>query len=256
MFYSDDEYNIFSRQFILKYFSENNLNKIANSKITIVGMGGIGCPLATYLVSSGIKNLTLIDGDKIEKSNLNRQTLYSLNDIGKKKTSVAKKKLLGINDKVQILTHDKNISKSNLKQLSHSSIVIDTCDSWKTMKLINEYCVQNSIPLLSCSAIGFDVEISLFENKINKHLCFNCVFPNKKDINLPRCETVGVSGIATGMAGLIAAQKTINFLINLNNEINILTLLNVIKSDLQNILLKTNSKCYLNKLTKIIDKKL
>ena len=91
MHYNDEEYNILSRQFILKSFSEKNLNKLANSKITIVGMGGIGCPLATYLVSSGIKNIKLIDGDKIEKSNLNRQILYSLNDIGQKKTLIAKK---------------------------------------------------------------------------------------------------------------------------------------------------------------------
>ena len=247
MHYSDEEYNILSRQFILKSFSEKNLNKLANSKITIVGIGGIGCPLATYLVSSGIKNIKLIDGDKIEKSNLNRQILYSLNDIGQKKTLIAKKKLLGINKEAKIQTIDKNISESNLRQLSNTSIVIDTCDNWKTMKMVNEYCVQRSIPLLSCSVIGFDVEISFFENKHNKHLCLNCVFPNKNDINLPRCDTVGVSGVATGMAGLIAAQKTINFLINLNKESNILTLLNVIKGDSQNIILKTNNKCYLKK---------
>ena len=75
----------------------------------------------------------------------------------------------------------------------------------------------------------------------------NCLFPNKNDIDLPRCDTVGVSGIATGMAGLLAAQKTINFLINLKQENNILSLLNVLKLDLQNINLKNNSKCYLNK---------
>ena len=247
MHYNDEEYNILSRQFILKPFSECNLRKLANSKITIVGMGGIGCPLATYLVSSGIKNIKLIDGDIIEKSNLNRQILYSLNEIGQKKTVVAKKKLLGINKSVKIKTLSKNISKSNLQQLSNTSIVIDTCDNWKTMKIINEYCVRNGIPLLSCSAIGFDVEISFFENKHNKHLCLNCVFPNKTDVDLPRCDTVGVSGVATGMAGLIAAQKTINFLINLNKETNILTLLNVIKGDLQNIFLKANKKCYLKK---------
>ncbi len=248
MSYSNDEYQIFSRQFILKYFSESNLKKIANSKITIIGMGGIGCPLATYLISSGIKNIKLIDGDKIEKSNLNRQMLYSLNEIGQKKTTVAKKKLLGINKKAKIQTVNKNISKGNLKQLSNSSIVIDTCDNWETMKKINEYCVRNSIPLLSCSVIGFDVEISFFKNSLNSHLCLNCVFPNKNDIDLPRCETIGVSGVAAGMAGLIAAQKTINFLINLNNENNVLTLLNVIKGDFQNILLKKNNKCYLKNI--------
>ena len=115
------------------------------------------------------------------------------------------------------------------------------------MKMVNEYCVKESVPLVSSSVVGFDVEVVLFENKKNNHLCLNCLFPNKNDIDLPRCDTVGVSGIAAGMAGLLAAQKTINFLINLNQESNKLSLLNVLKMDLQNINIKNNSKCYLNK---------
>ena len=85
MSYSDYEFEMLSRQFILKEFSQDKINKLENSIITIIGVGGIGCPLANYLISSGIKNLKLIDGDKIEKSNLNRQILFSSKDIGKKK---------------------------------------------------------------------------------------------------------------------------------------------------------------------------
>ena len=91
MSYSDLEYDIFSRQFILQHFNEENIQKLNKAKITIIGLGGIGCPLTQYLVSSGIKNLTFFDGDCIEKSNLARQILYSLEDIGKFKTLVAKK---------------------------------------------------------------------------------------------------------------------------------------------------------------------
>ena len=247
MTYSDYEYEIFSRQFILKVFSEQNIEKLEKSKVSIIGIGGIGCPLATYLVSSGIKYLQLIDGDIIEKSNLNRQILFTSDDIGQKKVAIAKKKLLKTNPNCQIKIIDENLNKSNTINLSNSSIIIDTCDSWETMKIVNEYCVKESISLISSSVVGFDVEVALFENKKNHHLCLNCLFPNKNDIDLPRCDTVGVSGIATGMAGLLAAQKTINFLINLKQENNILSLLNVLKLDLQNINLKNNSKCYLNK---------
>jgi len=247
MTYSDYEYEIFSRQFILKVFSEQNIEKLEKSKVSIIGIGGIGCPLATYLVSSGIKYIQLIDGDIIEKSNLSRQILFTSDDIGQKKVSIAKKKLLKINPNCQIKIIDENLNKSNTTNLSNSSIIIDTCDSWKTMKIVNEYCVKESISLVSSSVVGFDVVVALFENQKNHHLCLNCLFPNKNDIDLPRCDTVGVSGIATGMAGLLAAQKTINFLINLNQENNILSLLNVLKQDLQNINLKNNNKCYLNK---------
>ena len=247
MTYTDYEYEIFSRQFILKVFSEQNVEKLEKSRITIIGIGGIGCPLATYLVSSGLKYIQLIDGDIIEKSNLNRQILFTSDDIGQKKVTVAKKKLLKINPNCQIKIIDENLDKSNLNNLYNSSIIIDTSDSWETMKIVNEYCVNESIPLVSSSVVGFDVEVALFENKKNYHLCLNCLFPNKYDIDLPRCDTIGVSGIAAGMAGLLAAQKTINFLINLNQGSNILSLLNVLKEDLQNINLKNNRKCYLNK---------
>ena len=247
MTYTDYEYEIFSRQFILKVFSEQNVEKLEKSKISIIGIGGIGCPLATYLVSSGLKYIQLIDGDIIEKSNLNRQILFTSDDIGQKKVTIAKKKLLKINPNCQIKIIDENLNKSNINNLCNSSIIIDTSDSWETMKIVNEYCVKESIPLVSSSVVGFDVEVALFENKKNHHLCLNCLFPNKNDIDLPRCDTVGVSGIAAGMAGLLAAQKTINFLINLNQKNNILSLLNVLKEDLQNINLKNNSKCYLNK---------
>ena len=247
MTYTDYEYEIFSRQFILKVFSEQNVEKLEKSKISIIGIGGIGCPLAIYLVSSGLKYIQLIDGDIIEKSNLNRQILFTSDDIGQKKVTVAKKKLLKINPNCQIKIIDENLNKSNINNLCNSSIIIDTSDSWETMKIVNEYCVKESVPLVSSSVVGFDVEVAIFENKKNHHLCLNCLFPNKNDIDLPRCDTVGVSGIAAGMAGLLAAQKTINFLINLNQKSNILSLLNVLKEDLQNINLKNNSKCYLNK---------
>ena len=99
--YSEEEYEIFSRLFILKEFSEDNLKKLSNIKIGIVGMGGIGCPLSQYLVNSGIKQLLIVDGDIVEKSNLNRQILFNLNDIGKKKVDVAKYKLKLINTNIR-----------------------------------------------------------------------------------------------------------------------------------------------------------
>jgi len=247
MIYSDYEYEIFSRQFILNVFSDKNIEKLAKSKVSIIGVGGIGCPLATYLISSGIKYIQLFDGDIVQKSNLNRQILFTSEDIGQKKVIIAKKKLSKINPNCKIKILDEKLKKSNKTSLSNSSIIIDTSDSWKTMKMVNEYCVKESIPLISSSAVGFDVQVALFENKINHHLCLNCLFPNKNDVDLPRCEIVGISGIASGMAGLITAQKTINFLINLNQECNILSLLNVLKGYYQKINLKNNSRCYLNK---------
>ena len=117
MSYSDLEYEIFSRQFILKNFNEENILKLNNSKIVIIGLGGIACPLAQYLVSSGVKNLTFFDGDIVEKSNLGRQILYTLEDIGKYKTLVAKEKLLKTNPNCNITSYSQYLKQENLNLL-------------------------------------------------------------------------------------------------------------------------------------------
>ena len=245
MSYSDLEYQIFSRQFILEKFNEENIQKLKKAKITIVGLGGIGCPLAQYLVSSGIKNLTFFDGDLIEKSNLARQILYSLEDIGKFKTLVAKEKLLKTNPNCNITAYSEYLIKDNLTLLLDSDIIVDTTDDWRTSKLINKFCLQNSLRYIFSSAINHNIQICLFSNKKN-HICLNCLYPNKEDVDLPRCETIGISSICAGIAGLLTAQKTINTLLNTKDESHILTLIDVLDLSISNIKIKNSINCMLN----------
>ncbi len=247
--YSEEEYKIFSRLFILNEFSEENLKKLSNIKIGIVGMGGIGCPLSQYLVNSGIKELLLVDGDIVEKSNLNRQILFNLNDIGKKKVDVAKSKLKLVNAECKINTINENINYLNLNSLNECSIIVDATDDWLSSKLLNEYCLEKSINFLYSSALRHDLQIILFNNSNNinnNHVCLNCIFPNKDDVDLPRCSVVGISGISAGLAGLIAAQKIINFYLNLKDETNIMTIFDGKKLSIDNIIIKSKHDCYLN----------
>ncbi len=242
--YSEIEYEIFSRQFILKEFSEEKINLLANIQIGIVGIGGIGCPLSQYLVSSGVRKLILVDGDCIEKNNLNRQILFNLNDIGKKKVKVAKEKLEMINSECKIDIIDKNIDQNNISKLNDCSIIVDATDNWNTSKFLNEYCVRNLINFLYSSVVKHDLQVILFNNySNNEHLCLNCIFPNNQDVDLPRCETVGISGISAGLAGLISAQKIINFCLNLTQETNILTVSDGKKLSIENIIVKGNHEC-------------
>ena len=245
--YSEKEYEIFSRLFILNEFSEENLKILSKIKIGIVGIGGIGCPLSQYLVSSGVKELLLVDGDIIEKSNLNRQILFNLNDIGRKKVEVAKHKLKLINTECKIDIIDVNVSSSNLNSLNDCNIIVDATDDWFTSKLLNEYCIKHSINFLYSSALRHDLQIILFnnENKDN-HICLNCIFPNRNDVDLPRCSVVGISGISAGLAGLVAAQKIINFSLNLRDETNIMTISDGKNLNFDKIIIKSNDDCYLN----------
>ena len=245
MTYSDLEYEIFSRQFILKNFNETNINKLNNAKIILIGLGGIGCSLSQYLVSSGLKNITLFDGDLVEKTNLGRQILYSIDDVGKYKSICAKNRLLKTNPYCKITAYAENLTEKNINVLLDADIIIDTSDDWKSSKLINKFCVKNSLQYIFSSAINNNIQICLFKNQIN-HTCLNCVFPNDEDTELARCDTVGISSICAGIAGLITAQKTINTILKINNENNILSLINSENFSISNIKIKNNADCALN----------
>ena len=216
---SKKELELFSRHLILKEFNEKNFNFIQKQRITLVGVGGIGCPIAQYLVATGIKNLKIIDSDKVELSNLNRQTLFDQNDVNKKKAFIASRRLKKINKNINIEGISEKVTNKNItKLLSNSSLIIDTTDNWKSMFLINKFCVKNFIPLLSCSILGLDGQAILFKNSKDGHMCLNCIYPNPDDPNLPRCETVGILGTTAGITGLIGVQLIINFLTN--NQVN------------------------------------
>ena len=175
--------------------------------------------------------------------------MFDQNDIGKKKVSIAKKKLQKINPNCNFKIIDKNIDKNNVNFFRDCSIIVDVTDDWQTSKLLNKYCVKNSINFLYSSAVRHDLQIILFDNiKSKEHICLNCIFPNKKDVDLPRCETVGISGISAGLAGLITAQKIINFTLDLYDERNILTILDGKKISIENIIVKSKHECDLKSI--------
>ena len=240
---SEQELQIFSRHLILKEFNEKSFNYLQKQKITIVGLGGIGCPAAQYLVSAGIKKIKLIDGDIVQKTNLNRQILYSIKDIGKPKVEIAKKKLNNIYPECKINAISSHLESKNInKYLNNSSLIIDATDNWKSMLLINKYCVNKSIPLVSSSVVGFDSQVTLFNNLPKKHLCLQCIFPNKKEPDLARCDSIGVLGTAAGIAGLIVAQKTLNFFLEKRLD-NSMTIVDIKSLKIDNLKIKKNTNC-------------
>ena len=245
---TEKELKIFSRQLILNDFNEKNFNFIQKQHLIIIGIGGIGCPIAQYLIATGIKHLTLIDDDVVQISNLSRQILFNEKDLGEKKVKVAKEKLRYINPSNNINIISKKITKDNISQhLLNPSLIIDTTDNWESMALINNYCVKNSIPLLSSSVIGYDGQVILFKNKKKHHLCLNCVFPNQNEPNLPRCDTVGVLGTAAGLTGLISAQLIINFFTKNHENIEKLIMINSKLMRIDYISVKQNENCIYNK---------
>ena len=130
--------------------------------------------------------------------------------------------------------------------MNECSLIVDATDDWLTSKLLNKYCNKKHKNFLYCSVVRHDIQIILFNNsKDCDHLCLNCIFPNKDDVDLPRCSSVGISGVSAGLAGLFAAQKIINFSLNLNNETNILTIFDGKKLKIDNIIVKSQHYFFL-----------
>ena len=168
--------------------------------------------------------------------------------LDKIKEKLLKKRLLAINPGCKIKYKSAKLSDKNIDAiLSNSSIVIDSTDNWETMLLINKYCVNKSIPLVSSSVIGFDSQVTLFNNIKNKHLCLRCIFPNNTEPDISRCEKAGVIGTASGIAGLVTAQKVLNYFLSKKRD-NDMTMIDIKSLKISNLKIRSNKKCqYLDK---------
>ena len=244
--FNNQQIKKFARQLILENFGWKKQSIIFKSHITFIGLGGINLPAIIYLLSIGIKKLTLIDYDKVQWSNLNRQIIYSQNDIGKNKIDCVKKFIKKYYPKVEIIAHNKKINKKNsVKIFKKTDLMIDGTDNWETMLTVNDYCLNKSIPLLSASVVGFDGNLILFKNLKNNHLCLRCIFPNFKEPKIPRCETVGILGTTAGIIGILSAHKIVNFLTNKKkfSKKTVLTYFDGQKIEFKDIKVKKNPKC-------------
>jgi len=207
----------FSRQIILKKIGAIGQKKIFSSKVLIIGAGGLGCPLMLYLANSGVGNLGIVDHDKINISNLNRQVLFTPNDVGKYKVVQAKKAINNINKKIKVTIFKDKINKKNITRIFKKfDIICDCTDSFEARYLINDYSLKYKKILISAAISKFDGQIFNFNFK-KKNPCFRCFMPEPPDM-VNDCETEGVSSTLAGIAGTLQANEVIKSLLNIDNN--------------------------------------
>ena len=213
-----DEAVFYSRQTILPESGQLGQAKLRNSKVAVVGLGGLGSVSALYLTLGGVGFLRLIDQDTVEVNNLHRQALYSLSDIRHAKVEVAAKRLAELNPTVRLESIADNVNDENIESvLADSDCVVDGLDNMYTRYLLNRYCVQHQIPYVFGGAIGLEGNVALF--KTPETPCLECVLPGLDDSTLPTCDTRGVLGATTGIVGAIQAIEAIKFLAEVNQKI-------------------------------------
>ena len=163
---TNKELKKFSKQIILKKIGIAGQKKLFSTKILVIGLGGLGCPLLIYLINSGIKHIGLVDYDKIEISNLNRQIIFNEQDIGRFKTDKAKEVIKSIDKKIKINIYNEKLTKTNIKRIIKKfDIICDGTDNFETRYLINDYCLKFKKTLISAAINKFDGQIFNFDFK-------------------------------------------------------------------------------------------
>ncbi len=223
----------FSRQIILKNIGILGQKKIIQSKVLIIGMGGLGCPVAEFLARAGVGSLGIVDYDNVNLSNIHRQSLYDNSDLNKSKVSIAKKKLKKINSKTKFICHKVKLNENNYNKIvKNYNYIVDGSDNFKTKFLINDFCIKSKKFLVTGAISKFDGHIFTFNFKDKKTPCLRCFFQeNKISDDILNCEYEGILGTVAGIIGTIQANEILKQILNIGKNLNgfilILDLLNL-----------------------------
>ena len=223
----------FSRQIIIKNIGILGQNKITNTKVLIIGMGGLGCPVAEFLTRSGIGALGIVDHDRISLSNIHRQSLFNEKDLNQPKVKIAKKKLNKINSLTKIKIFNYKLNKSKFQKIIKDyDYIVDGTDNFESKFLINDLSLKYKKFLVTGAISKFDGHIFTFDFKSKKEPCLRCFYQEEKiSDEILNCEYEGILGTVAGIVGTMQANEILKNILNIgqsiNNYILIIDLLNL-----------------------------
>lgn len=208
----------YSRQIMLPQFDIQGQERLLAAHAVIVGLGGLGSPVAMYLASAGVGHLTLIDFDSVELSNLQRQILHGTSDIGKAKTQSALETLSDINPEIELSVINAKIEEHELGSIiNQAQVVIDATDNFDTRFYLNQLCVKSGTPLVSGAAIRMEGQVSVFMNN-GQDPCYRCLYRNEAEEN-ETCSDTGVLSPVVGIIGCIQAVEALKIISNMGDTL-------------------------------------
>ena len=213
---TEKEISRYSRHLLLPEIGKEGQEKLKNSSVLVIGAGGLGCPVLSYLTAAGIGKIGILDFDIVDESNLQRQVLYGINDIGKSKSEIAKQKLAGQNPLIEIESFNSKLSTQNaLEIFSKYNIIVDGTDNFATRYMINDACVLLGKSLVSGSIYKFQGQVSVFnlQNTPVAGPTYRCLFPSPPPAkSAPSCSEIGVMGVLPGIIGTFMANEVIKII--------------------------------------------
>jgi len=204
----------YSRQLLLPEVNAEGQRRIKAARVLCIGAGGLGSPAALYLVAAGIGTLGLVDADRVDASNLQRQILYGTDDVGESKLKKARARLQQLNPDVEIVLHEARLTSANATEIiANYDLVIDGSDNFPTRYLSNDVCVFARKPNIYGSVFRFEGQASVFAPHLGGP-CYRCLFPEPPPPGAaPSCAEAGVLGILPGIIGLIQATEALKLII-------------------------------------------
>lgn len=216
---TDSEILRYSRHLLLEDVGESGQKSLKNSKVLIIGMGGLGSPAAMYLAAAGVGRLVLSDFDQLDVSNLQRQIAYQTSDIGVDKVTLMQNRLQAINPESRVRTINKQMSSAQLSmELMMADLVLDCTDNMSSRQMINAACVNAKVPLIVGAAIRLEGQLMLFDHSQPDAACYHCLFPSNEEQVL-NCSNSGVLGPVVGTIGTMQALEAIKYIVGLPSGI-------------------------------------
>tara|TARA_B100000029_G_scaffold154055_1_gene149352 strand:+ start:145 stop:900 length:756 start_codon:yes stop_codon:yes gene_type:complete len=239
----------YSRQIILKDVGPIGQKKIINSKVLVVGAGGLGCPVIDYLSRAGVGNIGIVDNDKVNISNIHRQSLYTSKDVGKFKVNSVKEKIKLINPKVKIKTFKERIDNKNIEKIFKSyDFIIDGSDNFKTKFLLNKYCLNQKKILIVGAISKMDGHIFTFDFKNKNDPCLKCFYQTEPSDDILNCEYEGILGPVAGVVGNIQAIEVLKKILKIGDKSSKkILILDLSKLDFRRVEFKKKINCICKK---------
>jgi sulfur-carrier protein adenylyltransferase/sulfurtransferase len=209
----------YDRHLLIPEIGEKGQLKLLKSKVLLIGAGGLGCPSAIYLAAAGIGTIGIVDNDRVDESNLQRQVLHRTENVGKLKVDSAKEALLAQNPTIQVRTYSDRITAANAAEIvADYDLVIDGTDNFTTRYLMNDACVLLRKPNVYGSVFRFEGQVSFFVP--GEGPCYRCLYPEPTPSELaPSCQDAGVLGILPGTIGLLQATEAVKWILGIGETL-------------------------------------
>jgi adenylyltransferase/sulfurtransferase len=217
--------------------------RISNATALLIGIGGIGCPAASYLAASGVGHLVLCDFDTVDVTNLGRQILYGPDDIGKAKADVAAERLAAINPDIEITAVDRRLDDESLAvHVGSADVVLDGSDNFATRFQVNDACVASDTCLISGAAIRLEGQLAEFGPDYSTSPCYRCLY-KEADESLENCAGNGVLGPVPGTIGTLMAVEALKFLAGIESPRGVLRLFDATSGEFRAVAVRKRSDC-------------